>query len=78
MIRFENIEVTFGDFTAIPSLDLQVEPGEFFTLLGPSGCGKTTLARTELRRKLRVYADANHPHVAQQPQPLSFPKSEAK
>ena len=46
MIRFENIEVTFGDFTAIPSLDLQVEPGEFFTLLGPSGCGKTTALRT--------------------------------
>ena len=46
MIRFENIEVTFGDFTAIPNLDLQVEPGEFFTLLGPSGCGKTTALRT--------------------------------
>jgi len=25
-----------------------------------------------LRRKLRVYANANHPHVAQQPTPLSF------
>ena len=32
MIRFENIEVTFGDFTAIPGLDLEVKPGEFFTL----------------------------------------------
>jgi iron(III) transport system ATP-binding protein len=46
MIRFENIEVTFGDFTAIPDLNLEVEPGEFFTLLGPSGCGKTTALRT--------------------------------
>ena len=34
MIRLENIEVTFGDFAAIPNLDLQVKPGEFFTLLG--------------------------------------------
>ncbi|NUT70514.1 ABC transporter ATP-binding protein [Pseudarthrobacter sp. C4D7] len=46
MIRLENIEVTFGGFTAIPNLDLDVRPGEFFTLLGPSGCGKTTALRT--------------------------------
>ena len=46
MIRLDNIEVSFGDFTAIPNLDLHVLPGEFFTLLGPSGCGKTTALRT--------------------------------
>jgi iron(III) transport system ATP-binding protein len=45
MIRLENIEVSFGDFIAIPQLNLQVNPGEFFTLLGPSGCGKTTALR---------------------------------
>ena len=37
---------------------------------------KSTLARQELRRKLRVYAGAEHPHVAQQPTVLSFNKSE--
>ncbi|WP_130178719.1 ABC transporter ATP-binding protein [Cryobacterium sp. SO1] len=46
MIRFENIEVTFGEQVAIPQLNLRVEQGEFFTLLGPSGCGKTTALRT--------------------------------
>ena len=46
MIRLDNIEVSFGDFIAIPHLDLHVQPGEFFTLLGPSGCGKTTALRT--------------------------------
>lgn len=46
MIRLDNIEVSFGDFIAIPNLDLHVKPGEFFTLLGPSGCGKTTALRT--------------------------------
>ncbi len=33
---------------------------------------KTTLARTSLRRKLRVYAGAEHPHAAQQPKQLTL------
>jgi large subunit ribosomal protein L13 len=35
---------------------------------------KTALGRQVLRRKLRVYAGTDHPHVAQQPTPLSFKK----
>jgi large subunit ribosomal protein L13 len=31
---------------------------------------KTSLSRQVLRRKLRVYAGTEHPHVAQQPTPL--------
>ena len=46
MITFDNIEVCFGEHIAIPRLNLEVKPGEFFTLLGPSGCGKTTALRT--------------------------------
>jgi len=37
---------------------------------------KTALARQILRRKLRVYATAEHPHAAQQPTPLTFAKDE--
>ena len=37
---------------------------------------KTALGRQVLRRKLRVFAGAEHPHAAQQPTPLTFKKSE--
>ncbi len=33
---------------------------------------KSSLAKQEIRRKLRVYAGADHPHVAQQAAPLTF------
>ena len=38
---------------------------------------KSSLGRQQLRRKLRVYGGAQHPHVAQQPTPLTFSKTEA-
>src|SRR3546814_9683749 len=36
---------TFGAFTAVDHLDLELADGEFVSLLGPSGCGKTTTLR---------------------------------
>ncbi|MCL2879211.1 MAG: ABC transporter ATP-binding protein [Treponema sp.] len=46
MIRLNDIEVKFGEFTALHNINLEIQEGEFFTFLGPSGCGKTTTLRT--------------------------------
>ncbi|SDU32824.1 ABC transporter ATP-binding protein [Stappia sp. ES.058] len=44
-VAFRNVRKSFGEFTAIADLTLDITPGELVTLLGPSGCGKTTTLR---------------------------------
>ena len=45
ILHLENITKDFGEGPVLRSLNLDVYPGEFLTLLGPSGCGKTTTLR---------------------------------
>jgi len=44
-LELANVVKRFGQVTAVDGLSLQVEQGEFLSLLGPSGCGKTTALR---------------------------------
>lgn len=44
-IKLSSVTKKFGDAVAVDDISLQIEDGEFFSLLGPSGCGKTTTLR---------------------------------
>ncbi|MEU2260648.1 ABC transporter ATP-binding protein [Streptomyces sp. NPDC019645] len=44
-VRLDGIGKSYGDHHVVRGLDLDIAPGEFFSLLGPSGCGKTTSLR---------------------------------
>ena len=42
MIELKNLTKRFDQFTAVDSINLTIQTGEFFGLLGPNGAGKTT------------------------------------
>ncbi len=44
-IQLTALSKFYGTLKVLNSIDLVIEPGEFFSLLGPSGCGKTTTLR---------------------------------
>ena len=45
IIRLTDVDKSFDDERVVKKLNLDVEEGEFLTMLGPSGCGKTTTLR---------------------------------
>ncbi|NUB15706.1 ATP-binding cassette domain-containing protein, partial [Azospirillum brasilense] len=60
-IRIKNLRKSFGTYTALHGIDLQVPNGTLLALLGPSGCGKSTtlqlLAGFEAPTEGEIWAD---------------------
>ncbi len=56
-VEISGLVKRFGEEVAVAGIDLDVEQGEFVTLLGPSGCGKTTT--------LRCIAGLEHPDAGE-------------
>jgi putative spermidine/putrescine transport system ATP-binding protein len=44
-LQLENLHRSFGTFQALKGINIDLQQGEFLSLLGPSGCGKTTALR---------------------------------
>ena len=44
-VELVGLTKSFDDVVAVDDIALDIQPGEFFSLLGPSGCGKTTTLR---------------------------------
>ena len=45
LLRLQGVVKQFGTFTALHGVDLDINEGEFFTIVGPSGSGKSTIIR---------------------------------
>jgi spermidine/putrescine transport system ATP-binding protein len=57
VVELKNVTKRFGDVVAVDDISLEINQGEFFSLLGPSGCGKTTT--------LRMVAGFIHPTIGE-------------
>ena len=42
----ENLDLYYGDFKALKSINLNIKPNEITAFIGPSGCGKSTLLKS--------------------------------
>lgn len=45
IVSLMNVEKVFGTNRVVKNLNIEIQEGEFLTMLGPSGCGKTTTLR---------------------------------
>lgn len=43
LLRIEDMTIRFGGLTAVNGVNLQVDPGQIFSVIGPNGAGKTTV-----------------------------------
>ena len=67
LLRVDSVSKSFGGFTALYNVTIDIRPGERFGLIGPNGSGKTTLVETLVGQRVfglaLGYEDAERNHV---------------
>ncbi|WP_320033931.1 ABC transporter ATP-binding protein [Halarcobacter sp.] len=76
-VKIEDITMEFEKLHALKNVNLNIEKGEFFSILGPSGCGKTTLLKIisgflEPTKGKVFIADQNMKNVSANKRPTSL------
>ena len=79
-ISIESVDAVYESATtplsALLGIDIQVEHGEFVSVIGPSGCGKSTLLRIvgglQAPTRGRVLIDGQEPREAQREKSIGF------
>ena len=67
LVRFQNVQKSYdGKILVVKDLNLDVEKGEFLTMLGPSGSGKTTCLMM-----LAGFEPATHGEIYLNEQPIN-------
>ena len=71
LISVRNLTVSYGDTVVLERINLDVDAGEFCTIVGASGCGKSTFLRLLLseERPTRGEIDFDGSPLAQEPGP---------
>ncbi len=75
-IRIENLNKSFGDHHVLKDINLEIEPGETFSIIGPSGTGKSVLlkhiVKLEKADSGRILING---HDVREPQPENMPRN---
>ena len=45
-LAIEDLNLYYGDFHALKSIHMEIQPNEITAFIGPSGCGKSTLLKS--------------------------------
>ena len=50
-LAIEDLNLYYGDFHALKSINMEIQPNEITAFIGPSGCGNALPAKIQMHRK---------------------------